>query len=76
MTLRKGHFQIADRYASRPGAFRRLVYTEWGDDDNPQVAVCVHGMTRNARDFDVFAGALSASHRVLCIDLAGRGESD
>ncbi len=76
MIMRKGHFQIADRYADRLGAFRRLAYTEWGDADNPRVAVCVHGMTRNGRDFDALAEALSASHRVLSIDLPGRGESD
>ena len=74
--MRKAHFQIADRYADRLGGFRRLAYTEWGAADNPRVAVCVHGMTRNGRDFDAFAEALSASHRVLCIDLAGRGVSD
>ena len=74
--MRKAHFQIADRHADRLGGFRRLAYTEWGAADNPRVAVCVHGMTRNGRDFDIFAEALSASHRVLCIDLAGRGVSD
>ncbi len=76
MTMRKRYFQIADRQAERLGAFRRLAYSEWGDADNPRVAVCVHGMTRNGRDFDALAEALCASHRVLAIDLAGRGESD
>ena len=76
MTMRKAHIQISDRYAERLGGFRRLTYTEWGAADNPRVAVCVHGMTRNGRDFDSLAEALSASHRVLCIDLAGRGQSD
>ena len=76
MTMRKAHIQISDRYVERLGSFRRLAYTEWGEADNPRVAVCVHGMTRNGRDFDALAEALSASHRVLCIDLAGRGESD
>jgi len=33
-------------------------------------------MTRNAPDFDTFAEALDDSHRVFCIDLAGRSESD
>ncbi len=76
MTMRKRYFQIADHQAERLGAFRRLAYSEWGDADNPRVAVCVHGMTRNGRDFDALAEALCASHRVLAIDLAGRGESD
>lgn len=76
MIMRKGRFQIADRFADRLGAFRRLAYTEWGDAENPDVAVCVHGMTRNGRDFDLLGEALGASHRVLSIDLPGRGESD
>ena len=71
----KNVFQISDRHTDRLGDFRRLAYTEWGEADNPRVAVCVHGMTRNGRDFDVFAESLCDSHRVLCIDLAGRGES-
>jgi len=74
--MKKNVFQISDRHTVRLGAFRRLAYTEWGKAENPRVAVCVHGMTRNARDFDAFAEALGDSHRVLCIDLAGRGESD
>lgn len=60
----------------RPGGFRRMAYTEWGDPANPRVVICVHGLTRNGRDFDVLAAALSKSHRVLCPDVLGRGLSD
>jgi pimeloyl-ACP methyl ester carboxylesterase len=56
--------------------FHRVTYFEWGDPGNARVAVCVHGVGRNARDFDVFAEALSATHRVLAVDMPGRGESD
>ena len=59
-----------------PHGFHRLAYFEWGDPGNGRVAVCVHGVGRNARDFDVFAEALSATHRVLAVDMPGRGESD
>ena len=38
--------------------------------------ICVHGVGRNARDFDVLAEALSSTHRVLAVDMPGRGESD
>ncbi|HEY1410909.1 MAG TPA: alpha/beta hydrolase, partial [Rhodopila sp.] len=48
---------------------------EWGDPDAP-VVVCVHGLTRNGRDFDALAAALSGSYRVICPDLPGRGLSD
>ena len=74
--MRNGYFQIADRQAERLGAFRRLAYSEWGAPDNPRIALCVHGLTRNGRDFDALAEPLSTTHRVLAIDLAGRGESD
>ena len=53
-----------------------VAYTDWGDTNNPNVIVCVHGLTRNSRDFDLLAEALSADYRVLCIDIPGRGKSD
>lgn len=63
------------RYLVR-GAFRTLAWTEWGPEDGRPV-VCVHGLTRTGRDFDVLAGALAARGRlVLCPDLPGRGESE
>jgi pimeloyl-ACP methyl ester carboxylesterase len=54
----------------------RLHYTEWGDRRNPNVVVCAHGYSGNARDFDFLARALAAEARVVCIDFPGRGESD
>lgn len=59
-----------------PHGFHRVVYYEWGAADNPRVVVCVHGVGRNGRDFDVLGEALAATHRVLAIDMPGRGESD
>ena len=56
--------------------FHRVVYYEWGEPANPRVAICVHGLTRSGRDFDVLADALSATHRVLAVDMPGRGRSD
>src|SRR5258705_7193426 len=47
----------------------------WGTRQSPTV-VCVHGMTRNARDFDPLAQRLAQDLRVVCIDLPGRGDSD
>ena len=39
--------------------------------------VCVHGLTRNGRDFDALAGAMvAAGWRVVCPDVVGRGRSD
>ncbi len=58
-----------------PSGLHRMAYTEWGARDNPRVLVCVHGLTRNARDFDWLAEALSAHYRVICPDVVGRGQS-
>ena len=54
----------------------RMAYWEWGDSANPRVLVCVHGLARQARDFDTLARALSADYRVVCPDVVGRGRSD
>ena len=62
--------------ALTPHGFHQVVYFEWGDPANERVVVCVHGVGRNARDFDVLAEALSSTHRVLAVDMPGRGESD
>jgi pimeloyl-ACP methyl ester carboxylesterase len=43
---------------------------------NRDVLVCVHGLTRSSRDFDELARALRAQFRVVCPDVAGRGDSD
>jgi pimeloyl-ACP methyl ester carboxylesterase len=59
-----------------PHGFHRVVYYEWGARDNANVVVCVHGIGRNGRDFDVLGEALAPSHRVLAIDMPGRGASE
>lgn len=56
--------------------FHRMTYSEWGDPDNPDVLVCVHGLTRNGSDFDTLAAALCDRYRVLCPDVVGRGRSE
>jgi pimeloyl-ACP methyl ester carboxylesterase len=53
----------------------RMAYAEWGARDNPRVLICVHGLTRNGRDFDALAEAMSAHYRVICPDVVGRGQS-
>ena len=59
-----------------PHGLHRMAYTEWGDPANPRVLICVHGLTRNGRDFDVLANALASDYRVVCPDVVGRGRSD
>jgi pimeloyl-ACP methyl ester carboxylesterase len=53
-----------------------MAYLEWGDARNREVLVCVHGLTRTARDFDELARSLQGQLRVICPDVAGRGDSD
>ena len=59
-----------------PRGLHRVAYLEWGDPKNERVLVCVHGLTRCARDFDALAAALSERYRVVCPDVAGRGDSE
>jgi pimeloyl-ACP methyl ester carboxylesterase len=60
-----------------PAGFHRNTYWEWQPPaaDAP-VLVAVHGLTRNGRDFDSIAVALSQQFRVVCPDVVGRGRSD
>lgn len=59
-----------------PAGLHRMAYWEWGDPANGEVLVCVHGLTRSARDFDTLARRLAGRYRVVCPDVAGRGRSD
>ncbi len=58
----------------------RMAYWQWGKPDAGHLVICLHGLTRQGRDFDVLAQALCARSRepirVVCPDLAGRGQSD
>jgi pimeloyl-ACP methyl ester carboxylesterase len=65
------HVQCLD-----PRGLHRMAYWEWGDPANRDVLVCVHGLSRQGRDFDVLAQALVDRYRVVCPDVVGRGESD
>ena len=71
MTLRQQSF-----LSLGPDGFHRVAYTDWGDPDNPNVVLCVHGLSRNSRDFDYLADAIRKDYRVVCMDVVGRGESD
>lgn len=57
-----------------------MAYWQWGDARASHVVICMHGISRQGRDFDVLAQALvsRSSHplRVVCPDVVGRGRSD
>lgn len=61
---------------SDPAGFHRVAYAEWGAKTTRPPVVCLHGLTRNGRDFDRLAAALAGETRVLCPDMPGRGKSD
>ncbi len=57
-----------------------MAFWQWGDAQAGDVVVCVHGLSRQGRDFDVLAASLCARSatpiRVICPDVVGRGRSD
>ena len=57
-----------------------MAYWQWGSPTASHVVVCVHGLSRQGRDFDTLAKHLvEKAHgdiRVICPDVVGRGESD
>ncbi|MEX8498490.1 MAG: alpha/beta fold hydrolase [Leptothrix ochracea] len=73
------HLQPSLRHVSclDSKGLHRMAYWEWGDPESPRVVMCVHGLSRQGRDFDVLARALVAEgFRVICPDVVGRGHSD
>lgn len=58
----------------------RMAYWQWGNPLATHVVLCVHGLTRQGRDFDTLAQALCQAYgdslRVVCPDVVGRGKSD
>jgi pimeloyl-ACP methyl ester carboxylesterase len=54
-----------------------MAYLEWGEPGSPKTLICVHGLTRCASDFDRLAEEMVRhGYRVVCPDVAGRGDSD
>lgn len=60
-----------------------MAWWQWGEAAAPRVVLCVHGLTRQGRDFDALAQALlrraqdqGERLRVVCPDIVGRGRSD
>jgi pimeloyl-ACP methyl ester carboxylesterase len=58
------------------GGFHPVAYVDWGPPQADIPVLCVHGLSRQGRDFDHLAAELAASgRRVVCPDLVGRGQS-
>lgn len=54
---------------------KQIAYHQWGQD-NSKVLLCLHGLTRHARDFDEVAKAGLEDYHIICPDMLGRGDSD
>jgi pimeloyl-ACP methyl ester carboxylesterase len=66
---------------AEPANRHRMAYWQWGDPAGGQVVMCLHGLSRQGRDFDVLAQELCRRRaggglRVVCPDVVGRGKSD
>ena len=68
--------RLSEFVALGPHGFTRVAYTEWGPSEAARTVICVHGLTRNGRDFDFLAQSLAQRGvRVVAPDLPGRGRS-
>ncbi|EED36584.1 hydrolase, alpha/beta fold family [Luminiphilus syltensis NOR5-1B] len=47
-----------------------------GPTSDAPVALLMHGLTRNSRDFAAIAPAIAKTHRVIVVEQRGRGRSD
>jgi len=83
--LSNSHFTMTEptlNYVPCPDASggHRMAFWQWGDVSAPHLVVCVHGLSRQGRDFDALAQSLLARSRgklrVVCPDVVGRGRSD
>lgn len=54
----------------------RLYYRDYPGSTEHLPVVCLHGLTRNTRDFSGLAQRLAGKRRVICPDMRGRGESE
>lgn len=61
-------------YRSADGGLR-LYAEECGPTNAPLTVLCLHGLTRNGRDFGALVDHLSANYRVITADQRGRGKS-
>jgi pimeloyl-ACP methyl ester carboxylesterase len=73
------NFLDCDHAGDKPGT-HRMAYWSHGPSHHAHVVVCVHGLSRQGRDFDVLAQRLMGQNskrcRVVAVDVAGRGMSD
>lgn len=69
--------QVRNFISLSKNGFHNVSYREWDNSSNARSKViCVHGLTRNAEDFNFLATQLKDDFDVVCPDIVGRGKSD
>ena len=53
-----------------------LFAKRYGPDDAPLTILCMHGLTRNHKDFEPMIEALPDRYQFVAVDVRGRGKSD
>lgn len=48
----------------------------YGNPEASLTVLCMHGLTRNHKDFEPMISALGDQYRYVCVDVRGRGRSD
>lgn len=66
---------FGDRFWTSPDGLKLHFRDYPGSGDRPPV-LCLHGLTRNARDFAPLAEHLAGDWRVIVPEMRGRGESE
>lgn len=62
-------------YSSQDGL--KLYYRDYNQGNSDKTPLlCLHGLTRNSKDYDRFARHYSAGQRVISLDIRGRGKSE
>lgn len=70
-------FRSLEVACQSPLGAHRMACRVWGPEDARQTVVCVHGLSRNACDFDVLGAILAGEGlRLVAVDVVGRGASD
>lgn len=66
---------FTDRFWESPDGLK-LHFRDYPGREDRVPVVCLHGLTRNARDFSALAEHLAGERRVLVPELRGRGDSE
>lgn len=64
-----------DRYWTSPDGLK-LHFRDYAGGTDKAPVLCLHGLTRNSRDFEQLAEHIAPARRVLALDMRGRGDSE